>query len=201
MSRISAVVLGVALWFSTPVSAITLPFVVNYVPPSPCTGNVLVGTFGLFEPIRTDFSAVTISSRYPPSPCLGSSVGSLVFDAAAGTEIYLSFDALVEEDFNLATPDPSVFAFPMGTTEGDPLVGAAPVSAPLILIGTALAAGGFLYPSQGPPTLPLFAFSSPGTAIGSIQLQNAAVAEPVTLFLLAGALAGLAAFESRRRPR
>jgi len=56
-----------------------------------------------------------------------------------------------------------------------------------------------LSPTPGPPELPLFAFSSPGTEVGSINFDIAPVPEPSTLFLLGSGLGGLAMLRRLRK--
>ena len=177
---------------------IILPLTLNYVPPSPCTGNLLDGLLGLFE-MGPGGASPVIQTTYPPSPCNASSATRIVFAGAIGTALYLGFSGAIQHaDPGMA--DTPVFAFAQGTVEGSRAVASAPASTPLILLGTVIA-GGIQYSDPGPPTLPLFAFASPGVEVGSLSVGVAStIPEPGTLMLFAFGLFGIVLLRRRRIP-
>lgn len=181
-----AAVIGATLLVLLPAtSAQSLTFdvsyTINYKPPNPnCSetylgdytleGTELGGTLRVYylDPLRDSIDPIEIASlTHPPSPCNGSSTGTLRFALdvrdPSTTQIYVSFGG----DITWQSPGPPqrpVYAFPERTDA----VSVEPTVAALIPLG------GERPPN---PNLPLFAFASPGTNVGTLSVT----VQPVTL--------------------
>lgn len=193
-----ALLLSVLAIVGAPSSAhaigISFSYNLNYYPPNPCVDSSLSSSIGIYD-LTGDGSIFIPSHGQPDTSCGSSSSGAFSFDVSPGALLYLSFEGAIQVP-DPGPPDAPVFAFPNGTNEADEAVSIMPSSAPLIFIGE-VNLDGILIPNLGPQEFPLFAFSSPGTQVGSLTVATAPVPEPGTLLLIGSGLAGLIAARKR----
>lgn len=178
-------------------------YAVNFYPPNPCIetslGDLSRSTLGgaltfSYQQGRSGDPVAIPDSGLPAInnvACGSQSTGSFVFNLDLGvdaTTLFLAFDGL------LTTPESELptYAF---LPESD--VRTVPEAAPLLNLGeisvncSSLGPPEISCPNPGPPELLLYAFASPGHAMGSITVNFTQVPLPPALLLSGSSLVGL----------
>ncbi|MBI4715698.1 MAG: PEP-CTERM sorting domain-containing protein [Nitrospirae bacterium] len=176
-------------------------YAINFFPPSPCAetfvggnsleGAVMNGGINLFLGLPGRTSDPVASTGVEGLVCGSSLPAVQILDLSVTetTPLYLQFGGSLVEIAH-GPPNLPFYAFDEGTVEGSDAVAGDPGSPPSILLG-------WLEVPPGPPILPLFAFASPGTQIGTLTVHVTPVPEPGTLLLLGAGLAGAAVLRRR----
>lgn len=133
---------------------------------------------------------------YPPNPCAETSVGGAALERSTLSGLLSVFYRDADGNpVGLASADLD------GHACGSRVDGVLEFSLDSSALPSSLLAsfgGSIRVPDPGPPELPLFAFASPGTRVGTLTMAASQIPEPATLLL---GLSGLAGLWATRRSR